>query len=291
MASSSDSQWSLTSMLSQPKKHPTPSLHQSSLSLAAEFNSRPPIPQSSPKLIKRYAQEDEGEEAFEALFCLLEEEDLKNDDLSVEDGDDDDDDISEEELAKLERELEEALKDDELLGAFDLAGDGQEKDESEEEEEEEEESGDDYTDNHHVQDLEEDADDDEEMPVKLKNWQLKKLAYALKNGWRKNNRSSKSFRRQGSSGAVWDGTLLAEMDEKGKKRDHRELRPCYSIGVSSNTSSSSSLAATKSPVYLRSSSLSVSAMKLLLPKSVGQKFKGVLGKPPSFLKPQLGKYD
>lgn len=126
-------------------------------------------------------QEDADDDAFEALFRQL-EEDLKNDDLSSENGDDDDD-ISEEDLAKLERELEEALKDDELFGALDLAGDGKKEDESEEDEKEEE-NEDDNTANHHVQDLEDD-DNDEEMSVKLKNWQLKRLAYALKNGRRK----------------------------------------------------------------------------------------------------------
>lgn len=131
------------------------------------------------------AQKDEDEDAFEALFRQL-EEDLKNDDLSLEDGGGDDD-INDEDLAKLERELEEALKDDELLGALDLVEDGKTKDESEEEEEEEEESDDNYTSNHHLRDLGDDDDDDEEVPVKLKNWQLKRLAYALKNGRRKTN--------------------------------------------------------------------------------------------------------
>nr|XP_027083144.1 protein OVEREXPRESSOR OF CATIONIC PEROXIDASE 3-like isoform X1 [Coffea arabica]XP_027083145.1 protein OVEREXPRESSOR OF CATIONIC PEROXIDASE 3-like isoform X1 [Coffea arabica] len=128
-------------------------------------------------------QEDEDDDAFEALFRQL-EEDLKNDNLSSENGDDDDE-ISEEDLAKLERELEEALKDDELFGALDLVGDGKTEDESDEDEKEED-NEDDNTANYHVEDLEDD-DNDEEMPVKLKNWQLKRLAYALKNGRRKTN--------------------------------------------------------------------------------------------------------
>lgn len=118
---------------------------------------------------------------------------MKNDDLSV---DDDDDDISEEDLAKLERELEEALKDDELIGALDSVEDAKTEDESEEEAEEEDkiENGEaDCIANHDDEDVEEegeeeeenDDDDEEVMPVKLKNWQRKKLAYALKNGRRK----------------------------------------------------------------------------------------------------------
>lgn len=142
---------------------------------------------------KKRAQGDEDEDdedAFEALFRQL-EEDLKNDDLSV---DDDDDDISEEDLVKLERELEEALKDDELIGALDSVGDAKTEDESEEEAEEEDkiENGEaDCIANPDDEDVEEEGeeeevdDDDEVMPVKLKNWQRKRLAYALKNGRRK----------------------------------------------------------------------------------------------------------
>lgn len=106
------------------------------------------------------------EDAFEALFQLL-EEDLKNDDLSL----NDDDDITEEDLAKLERELEEALMDDELLGEIDSIAN--EKIESSKAEDEEA--------------VAEDTNEDEDMLVKLKNWQLKKLAYALRKGRRKLN--------------------------------------------------------------------------------------------------------
>lgn len=110
--------------------------------------------------------DDIDEDAFEALFQLL-EEDLKNDDLSL----NDDDDITEEDLAKLERELEEALKDDELLGENDYIAD--EKIESSKTEDEEA--------------VAEDDNENEEMLVNLKNWQLKKLAYALRKGRRKLN--------------------------------------------------------------------------------------------------------
>ena len=123
---------------------------------------------------------DLDEDAFEALFNQL-EEDLKNDSPSI---DDNDEEISEEDLARLERELEEALgDDDELLGMFNSITDeiesnndaeevGAEEEEEEEDEEEEEEE-------------EEDDDEDEERPVKLKNWQLRRLASALKTGRRK----------------------------------------------------------------------------------------------------------
>ncbi|CAN4115645.1 unnamed protein product [Withania somnifera] len=113
--------------------------------------------------------DDIDEDAFEALFHLL-EEDLKNDDLSL----NDDDDITEEDLAKLERELEEVLKDDELLGEIDSIAN--EKIESSQAEDEEV-----------VGEGSSEEDEDEEMLVKLKNWQLKKLAYALRKGRRKLN--------------------------------------------------------------------------------------------------------
>ncbi|XP_059274767.1 protein OVEREXPRESSOR OF CATIONIC PEROXIDASE 3 [Lycium ferocissimum] len=112
---------------------------------------------------------DIDEDAFEALFQML-EEDLKNDDLSL----NDDDDITEEDLAKLECELEEALKDDELLGAVDSIA----KEEIESREAEDEEA---------VEEDDNEDDEDEDMLEKLKTWQLKKLAYALRKGKRKLN--------------------------------------------------------------------------------------------------------
>lgn len=99
---------------------------------------------------------DIDEDAFEALFNLL-EEDLKND-LSDVDGDDE---VTEEDLAKLEKELEEALGDvdfDELQEGLSL--------------------------NSGSTDDNEDSDEEETRP-ELKNWQLKRLAYALKIGRRK----------------------------------------------------------------------------------------------------------
>ncbi|XP_030548354.1 uncharacterized protein LOC115753728 [Rhodamnia argentea] len=44
-------------------------------------------------------------------------------------------------------------------------------------------------------------------------------------------RSAKSFRRQGSSGLVWDDTLLSDQFHEGAKNnksDLKELRPCQS---------------------------------------------------------------
>lgn len=88
----------------------------------------------------------------------------------------DDDDITEEDLAKLERELEEALKDDELLGEIDsIANENTESSMAKDEEAVAEDANGD------------DDDEDVDMLVKLKNWQLKKLAYALKKGRRKLN--------------------------------------------------------------------------------------------------------
>ncbi|CAK9154349.1 unnamed protein product [Ilex paraguariensis] len=103
-------------------------------------------------------EDDLDEDAFEALFRQL-EEDLKNDDLSA---NYDDNEISEEDLAKLERELEEALGDDELsevLGSTVEENNGKE--------------------------VEDEDNDDEDEPVNLKNWQLRRLGYALKTGRRK----------------------------------------------------------------------------------------------------------
>ncbi|XP_031473049.1 protein OVEREXPRESSOR OF CATIONIC PEROXIDASE 3 [Nymphaea colorata] len=96
------------------------------------------------------------EDALEALFSML-EEDLKNDDLAL---DNDDDEITEEDLAKLEQELEDALNDVEDDEVSLLQN---------------EEGGSD------------EADEEEVEPVKLKRWQLRRLASALKVGRRKTN--------------------------------------------------------------------------------------------------------
>ncbi|CAH9072196.1 unnamed protein product [Cuscuta epithymum] len=149
--------------------------------------------------------DDLGEDAVETLFLQL-EKDLENDDLSM---DDVDSEITEEDLANLERELEEALKGDNLSGdvesildeenqeikhEVDLRleegeGEGEEEEEDEEEEEEEEEDKEEYNDDDDDDDVDASVkgyeDNEYESPVQLKNWQLKRLAYALKNGRRK----------------------------------------------------------------------------------------------------------
>ncbi|KAL2489584.1 Protein OVEREXPRESSOR OF CATIONIC PEROXIDASE 3 [Forsythia ovata] len=126
------------------------------------------------KLTHRKVEEEANidEDAFDALFHML-EEDLKNDNLSVNDAEDDD--ITEEEMLRLEHELAEALADDELLGALASTAGGETENEVEEDDAENEGEG----------GNEEEEEEEEEMPVKLKNWQLKRLAYALRNGRRK----------------------------------------------------------------------------------------------------------
>ncbi|KAI0529341.1 hypothetical protein KFK09_001888 [Dendrobium nobile] len=92
------------------------------------------------------------EDAFEALFSQL-EEDLKTDVIFSED---EKDEITEDDLVRLEQELDEALCDEELDEALPSRSDDMNY-----------------------------SDDDEELQPKLKNWQLRRLAYALKIGRRK----------------------------------------------------------------------------------------------------------
>lgn len=126
------------------------------------------------KLTHKTVKEDDNidEDAFDSLFHML-EEDLKNDNLSVKDGEDDD--ITEEEMLKLEHELAEALADDELLGALasNVGGETENEVEEDDDDENEGESDDD------------EEEEEEEIPLNLKNWQLRRLAYALRNGRRK----------------------------------------------------------------------------------------------------------
>lgn len=108
------------------------------------------------------ANDGDEDGALEALFKQL-EEDLENDDLSV---DDDDDGISEEDMARFEKELAEAIEDasgiDESAGGSSLS------------------SGDYGID---------EPIDVSERP-ELKTWQLRRLARALKIGRRKTSVSS-----------------------------------------------------------------------------------------------------
>jgi hypothetical protein len=104
------------------------------------------------------ADDDDDEGGLEALFKQL-EEDLKNDDLSVQD--DDDEEISEEDMARFEQVLAEAIGD--IEGADEPAVDSA--------------SG-------SIVDGSDEVTDAVERP-ELKNWQLKRLARALKIGRRK----------------------------------------------------------------------------------------------------------
>lgn len=109
-------------------------------------------------------EEDFDEDAIEALFNLL-EEDLKND-SSPEEGDDE---LTEEDLAKLEQELEEALgSDDEFSEKHNVSSENMLPDNDDDKEENSD-----------------GEDDEEERPVVLRKWQLRRLASALKIGRRK----------------------------------------------------------------------------------------------------------
>jgi hypothetical protein len=106
--------------------------------------------------------DDDEDGALEALFKQL-EEDLENDDLSV---DDDDDGISEEDMARFEKELAEAIED--VSGVDESAGGSLL-------------SCGDYG-------IDEQIDGSERL--ELKTWQLRRLARALKIGRRKISVSS-----------------------------------------------------------------------------------------------------
>ncbi|XP_022749509.1 protein OVEREXPRESSOR OF CATIONIC PEROXIDASE 3 [Durio zibethinus] len=137
--------------------HPTPfnllrprqSSYLSTLAFSRRRNSTPATISAKKKKVKKgLVEEDDFDgDPFEALFSQL-EEDLKNNNSDTED-DDDDDEIKEEDVDRLATELAEAL------GDFDFEAD--------------------------------DAEEEDEEPVQLKNWQLRKLAAVLKVGRRKSN--------------------------------------------------------------------------------------------------------
>lgn len=104
--------------------------------------------------------DDLDEDAFEALFCQL-EEDLKNDNF---DEDDFDDELAEEDLARLEQELAEAFGDNDIILDSNIEDNNNE--------------------------IEDDDEDEEDEPLKLKTWQLRRLASALKAGRRKTSVST-----------------------------------------------------------------------------------------------------
>ncbi|KAL6215130.1 hypothetical protein ACLB2K_014561 [Fragaria x ananassa] len=160
-----------------------PARFPSTLALARRKNHRGSAATSSPPKIKKKSaaknaeEEDEVDgDAIDALFSLL-EEDLRNDGMSLDD-DGEDDEISEEDLARLEEELAEAF------GAID-------EDEEDDEDEDEDADGDvDVIQSNATEEEDEDDDDDDdddevEVAVKLKTWQFRRLASALKVGRRK----------------------------------------------------------------------------------------------------------
>ncbi|KAK9141668.1 hypothetical protein Syun_011068 [Stephania yunnanensis] len=114
-------------------------------------------------LVKRKhddVNEEDGidEDALEAFFSQLEK------DLNIDLSDNDcDEELSEEDLARLGKELEEAFadEDEETFNSSDSEVDDDDNDDDE------------------------DDDEDDERPIKLKNWQLRRLASALKIGRRK----------------------------------------------------------------------------------------------------------
>ena len=112
-------------------------------------------------------------DAFELLFKQL-EEDLKRGDLP-----EDDDEITEEDMALLERELENALGDfdAELLNSdvIDMET-GTDSENDDDDDDDDDGDGD---------DVENDDGGGDERSLNLKSWQMKKLARALKAGRRK----------------------------------------------------------------------------------------------------------
>ncbi|KAK9280306.1 hypothetical protein L1049_013994 [Liquidambar formosana] len=87
-------------------------------------------------------------------------------------------------------------------------------------------------------------------------------------------RSAVSFRRQGSSGLVWDDKLLSGETQKEGKSEYRELRPCQSTGTIGMMERVGSSAAP--PKCNRS--FSTPAMKPASPKLTGCGFVGVFEK-------------
>ncbi|KAK3212356.1 hypothetical protein Dsin_017062 [Dipteronia sinensis] len=164
---------------------PRHTLSRSTLAFSRRRNQDPAIKSSSSKkkmkkksLPRKDENDDDDTEddPFELLFSLL-EEDLKNDTSTVDD-ETDDEEINEEDIDKLAQELAEALGDGDMelfnsaTNAMESNDDGDDDDAEDEEEEEDKEE-------------EDEEEEEEERQVPLKNWQLRKLAYALKAGRRK----------------------------------------------------------------------------------------------------------
>nr|XP_010914896.1 protein OVEREXPRESSOR OF CATIONIC PEROXIDASE 3 [Elaeis guineensis]XP_010914898.1 protein OVEREXPRESSOR OF CATIONIC PEROXIDASE 3 [Elaeis guineensis] len=149
--------FSSTSIPSSPALLPGSHLRSSAVALARRRkNASTAQPSKHKKMLQNdeHEEEDIDEDAFEALFSQL-EEDLKNDSLS-DDGAGDE--ITEEDMARLEQELEEALGDGHYDDLSRVPADGLDGD---------------------------DKSDEEERRPQLKNWQMRRLARALKIGRRK----------------------------------------------------------------------------------------------------------
>ncbi|KAG1335584.1 protein OVEREXPRESSOR OF CATIONIC PEROXIDASE 3 [Cocos nucifera] len=146
---------SSTSISSSPALLRGSHLHSSAVALARRRKNASTAPPSKhKKMLQNDEQEDINEDAFEALFSQL-EEDLKNDSLS-DDGANDE--ITDEDMARLEQELEEALGDGDYDDLSRVPADSVDGD---------------------------DKSDEEERRPQLKNWQMRRLARALKIGRRK----------------------------------------------------------------------------------------------------------
>ncbi|KAK4854362.1 hypothetical protein QYF36_022743 [Acer negundo] len=168
---------------------PRHTLSRSTLAFSRRRNQDPAIKSSSSKKKKKMKkkslpQKDEDDEdmeddPFELLFSLL-EEDLKNDTSTVDD-ETDDEEINEEDVDKLAQELAEALGD----GDMELFNSATNAMESNDDDEDDEEDGDEEDEEEEEEEDEDDDEEEEERQVPLKNWQLRKLAYALKAGRRK----------------------------------------------------------------------------------------------------------
>ncbi|XP_018445808.1 protein OVEREXPRESSOR OF CATIONIC PEROXIDASE 3 [Raphanus sativus] len=160
------------SLLSLPTRRPSRSV----FLFARRKNRKGFVSSSSPKKNKKKSfggeAAEEEDDPFEALFNLL-EEDLNNDKSSI-----DDEEISEEDLDRLAAELAEVLGGGDDVDGIDLFGSVT----SDVADDEEDDGNDDDIED---DDDEDDSEEEDERPTKLKNWQLRRLAYALKAGRRK----------------------------------------------------------------------------------------------------------
>ncbi|MQL96387.1 hypothetical protein Taro_029061 [Colocasia esculenta] len=175
-------------------------------------------------------EEDIDEDAFEALFNLL-EEDLKNDNMS---DDDMDDELTEEDLARLEQELTAALGD--------------------EDDDDDDFSGGVPSESSDLESMDDGEEDEEEYKLpRLKNWQLRRLASALKNGRRKTSIKNLSAELGLDRALVLDllrepppnlllmaASLPDKVAETLSKADHEQGTPMESLPVQTDTAETES---------------------------------------------------